>query len=234
MREKRFRLLAYNLLVTSTARPFSPLGRAFLLGKPCFFVYYDMENKIEYTKEQKEFIKLYGAILKVTNILSSFDEFKDDELINERDKQDYHSIYIELYNDFRKRAKQEKTDVTEDVVFEMELIKSIEVNIDYILGLVKKYHDSNMEDKEILVTIQKTIMASPDLRNKKDLIMAFIESLDQDSNVYADFESFMNSKKKEELDKIIGEENLNKEKTYNFIQRSFEQGKVETNGTEVS
>ncbi len=184
--------------------------------------------------EQKEFIKLYGAILKVTNILSSFDEFKDDELINERDKQDYHSIYIEFYNEFRNKAKQEKTDVTDDVVFEMELIKSIEVNIDYILGLVKKYHDSNMEDKEILVTIQKTIMASPDLRNKKDLIMAFIESLDQDSNVYADFESFMNSKKKEELDKIIVEENLNKEETYNFIQRSFEQGRVETNGTEVS
>ena len=89
-------------------------------------------------------------------------------------------------------------------------------------------------DKEILVTIQKTIMASPDLRNKKDLIMAFIESLDQDSNVYADFESFMSSKKKEELDKIIAEENLNKEETYNFIQRSFEQGRVETNGTEVS
>ena len=66
--------------------------------------------------EQKEFIKLYGAILKVTNILSSFDEFKDEELINERDKQDYHSIYIELYNEFRNRAKQEKTDVTEDDV----------------------------------------------------------------------------------------------------------------------
>ena len=105
----------------------------------------------------------------------------------------------------------------------MKLIKSIEVNIDYILGLVKKYHDSNMEDKEILVTIQKTIMASPDLRNNKDLIMAFIESLDQESNVYADFESFMNSKKKEELDKIIAEENLNKEEIYRFIQRSFEQ-----------
>ncbi len=140
-------------------------------------------------QNKKEFIKLYGAILKVTNILSSFDEFKDDELINERNKQDYHSIYIELYNEFRNKAKQEKTDVTDDVVFEMKLIKSIEVNIDSILGLVKKCHDSNIEDKEILVTIQKTIMA-------------FIESIDLDTNVYADFESFMNSKKKEELDKI--------------------------------
>lgn len=185
-------------------------------------------------EEKKEFINLYGAILKVTNILSSFDEFKNEELINERDKQDYHSVYIELYNEFRNKAKQEKTDVTDDVVFEMELIKSIEVNIDYILSLVKKYHDTNMEDKEILVTIQKAIMASPDLRNKKDLIMAFIDSLDQDSNVYADFESFMNSKKKEELDKIIMDESLNKEETYNFIEKAFEQGRVETNGTEVS
>ena len=143
-------------------------------------------------------------------------------------------LVFHLYNEFRDRAKRDKVDVSEDVVFEMELIKSIEVNIDYILGLVKKYHESNMEDKEILVTIQKTIMASPDLRNKKDLIMAFIESLNQNSDVYSDFESFMNSKKKEELDKIIAEENLNKEETYNFIQRSFEQGRLETNGTEVS
>ena len=182
---------------------------------------------------QKEFIKLYGAILKVTNILSSFDEFKDEQLLSERDRQDYQSLYIEIYNDFRNKAKREKTDVSEDVVFEMELIKSIDVNIDYILGLVKKYHDTNMEDKEILVTIQKTIMASPDLRNKRDLIMSFIESLNQSSDVYKDFETFMNSKKKEELDKIINEENLNKEETYKFIKKSFEQGKVETNGTEV-
>lgn len=185
-------------------------------------------------QEQKEYIKLYGAILKVTNILSSFDEFKEEELLTERDKQDYHSIYIELYNDFRNRARREKTDITDDIVFEMELIKSIEVNIDYILSLVKKYHESNMEDKEILVTINKAIMASPDLRNKKDLILAFIDSLDQSSNVYADFESFMNSRKKEELDKIIAEENLNAEETYTFIKNSFEQGRVETNGTEVS
>ena len=183
---------------------------------------------------QKEFIKLYGVILKVTNILSSFDEFKDEQLLSERDKQDYQSLYIEIYNDFRNKRKREKTDVTDDVVFEMELIKSIDVNIDYILGLVKKYHDTNMEDKEILVTIQKTIMASPDLRNKKDLIMSFIESLNQNSDVYKDFETFMNSKKKEELDKIIKEENLNREETYKFIKKSFEQGKVETNGTEVS
>lgn len=183
---------------------------------------------------EKEYIKIYGAILKVTNILSSFDQFKDEELLSDRDKQDYQSIYLDLYNSFRNKAKHDKKDITDDIVFEMELVKSIEVNIDYILALVKKYHDSNMEDKEVLVTINKAIMASPDLRNKKDLILAFIDSLNSSSDVYSDFEDFMNSRKKEELDKIIAEENLDSEKTYKFIKKSFEQGKVETNGTEIS
>lgn len=185
-------------------------------------------------QKQKEFIKLYGAILKVTNILSSFDQFKNEQLLTERDTQDYHSIYQDIYDDFRRKAKVDAVDIAEDIVFEMELIKQIEVNIDYILALVKKYHDSNMQDKEVLVTINKAIMSSPDLRNKRDLILSFIDSLNADSDVYADFENFMNSKKKEELDKIIEEENLNTEEAYRFIRRSFEKGSVETDGTEIS
>lgn len=184
--------------------------------------------------EQKEFIKLYGAILKVTNILNSFDQFKDEQLLNERDTQDYHSVYQDIYDDFRKKSKVDSTDITEDIVFEMELIKQIEVNIDYILALVKKYHDSNMKDKEVLVTINKAIMSSPDLRNKKDLILEFIDSLNVSSDVYTDFEIFMNSRKREELDKIINEENLNSEETYKFIKKSFDKGSVETDGTGIS
>ena len=184
-------------------------------------------------QKQKEFIKLYGAILKVTNILNSFDQFKDEQLLNERDTQDYHSVYQDIYDDFRKKSKVDSTDITEDIVFEMELIKQIEVNIDYILALVKKYHDSNMKDKEVLVTINKAIMSSPDLRNKKDLILEFIDSLNVSSDVYTDFEIFMNSRKREELDKIIKEENLNSEETYKFIKKSFDKGSIETDGTGI-
>ena len=130
--------------------------------------------------------------------------------------------------------KTDKLDVSNDIVFEMELVKQIEVNVDYILNLIKEYHDGNMENKELLITINRMVMSSPDLRNKVDLIDEFIRSLNKDSNVYNDFNSFMNSKKKEELDKIISEENLDKEKTYVFVKRSFENGRVETNGTELS
>lgn len=181
-----------------------------------------------------EFIKLYGSILRVTNILSSFDEFEGNEILDPRDIQDYHSMYQDIYDEFERIRKVEKENIAEDLVFEMELIKTININIDYILELVKKYHDSNMQDKELLVTINKAIQASPDLRNKKDLIQEFIDSLNQDSDVYSDFETFMNSKKKEELDKIIEEENLNNNETYTFVKKAFEQGRVEMNGTEIS
>ncbi|HPF83051.1 MAG TPA: type I restriction endonuclease subunit R, partial [Bacilli bacterium] len=166
--------------------------------------------------------------------LSSFDRFADDTLLNKREVQDYHSMYIDLYNHYRNVDKGDKVDITDDIVFEMELVKQIEVNIDYILTLIQKYHESNMKDKEILITVNKAIMASPDLRNKKDLIEEFINSINGSTDIYLDFASFMNSKKKEELDKIIIEENLNKDETYNFIRKSFENGSVETNGTEVS
>jgi len=189
---------------------------------------------IEGETNKIEFIKLYSSILRVTNILSSFDEFEGNEILDPRDVQDYHSMYQDIHDEFERIRKVEKENIAEDLVFEMELIKTININIDYILELVKKYHDSNMQDKELLVTINKAIQASPDLRNKKDLIQEFIDSLNQDSDVYSDFETFMNSKKKEELDKIIEEENLNNNETYTFVKKAFEQGRVEMNGTEIS
>ena len=185
-------------------------------------------------QNKKEFIRLYGQILKVRNILSSFDKFKEDMLLTPRELQDYHSIYIDLYNGFREKNNGEKVDVSDDVVFEMELIKQIEVNIDYILALIKKYHNSNMQDKEIRININKAVMASPDLRNKKDLIEQFIDSLNGTSDVYRDFSDFMNSKKKEELDIIIVDENLDKEGTYKFVEDAFEKGIIETEGTGIS
>ena len=184
-------------------------------------------------QNQKDFIKLYGAVLKLTNLLSSFDEFSGNEILSPRDIQDYHSMYQDIHDEFIKHSKVEAVDITEDLEFEMELIKTIDINIDYILNLVKKYHESNMQDKELLLKIQKAVSASPELRNKKDLIEQFIKSLNQDSDVYKDFETFMNTKKKEELDKIIAEENLKSDETYEFIRKSFDRGNVEKNGTDV-
>ena len=183
---------------------------------------------------QKEFIKLYGAILRVRNILTTFDEFTGHEILTERDVQDYHSMYIDLYNEFRKSVEEEKENVNEDVVFEMELIKQIEINIDYVLALIKQYHEDHTQNREILLDINKAIDSSVELRNKKDLINQFISSLDVHSIVDEDWRKFVDQKKIAELEEIITIENLDRDATYQFVKNSFRDGRVPAAGTAIS
>jgi type I restriction enzyme R subunit len=185
-------------------------------------------------QNQKEFIKLYGAILKVRNILSTFDDFEGQEILSARDVQDYHSMYINLYNEFRKDTVSDKENVNDDVVFEMELIKQVEINIDYILELIRKYHASNQEDKELLIDINKAIDSSVELRNKKELIEQFIGSLNSGSSVDDDWRTFVKSKKLEELNQIIADENLDYDETYKFIEHAFRDGAIQTSGTAIT
>ncbi len=190
--------------------------------------------RIESEQAQKEFIKLYGNILRLRNILTTFDEFVGDEIFTAYDIQDYHSMYIDLYNEFRKTKESEKENVNDDVVFEMELIKQVDINIDYILSLIKIYHKDHIENKEILIDINKAIDASVELRNKKDLINQFISSLDINSVIDKDWQGFMNKKKVEELDKIIETEGLDQKATYKFINNSFRDGAVAISGTAIT
>lgn len=183
---------------------------------------------------QKEFVKLYGSILRIKNILATFDEFEGNEILFDRDVQDYHSMYIDIYNEFRKNNETEKESISDDVVFEMELIKQVEINIDYILNLIKKYHESHIKDRELLIDINKAIDSSVELRNKKDLINEFISSLKIDSTVDEDWHKFVEGKKVEELDTIIEDEKLDREATYVFVNNSFRNGNISSTGTEIS
>ena len=185
-------------------------------------------------QNQKDFIRLYGAILRVRNILVTFDEFSGNEILTERDIQDYHSDYINLYNEFRKAGEGEKENINDDIVFEMELIKQIEINIDYILGLIKKYHEDHIKNRELLIDINKAIDSSVELRNKKDLINDFIASLDIHSAVDEDWQKYVEKKKIEELEEIIKHENLDHDETYKFVQNAFRNGSVATTGTALA
>lgn len=182
-------------------------------------------------QNQKAFIRLYGTILKARNILSTFDEFAGKEILSERDVQDYHSMYINLYHEFRNRNTGDAENVNDDIVFEMELIKQVEINIDYILELIRKYHEGHLKDKEIIISINKAIDSSVELRNKKDLIQKFIQSLTPGAHVSDNWQNFVDEKKMEELDQIILEEKLDKEETYKFINNAFRDGYVQTTGT---
>ncbi len=191
-------------------------------------------ERIEGEQNQKDFIRLYGKILRLRNILVSFDQFIGNEILTERDIQDYHSAYIDLYNEFRKTDGGEKENVNDDLVFEMEMIKQIEINIDYILVLVKKYHEDHVNNRELLVDINKAIDSSVELRNKKDLINQFINSLDVNSLVDEDWNKYVEKKKTEELDEIIKQENLDRDETYKFVRNAFRNGSVAATGTALA
>lgn len=173
-----------------------------------------------------------GNILRLRNILSSFDKFAGNEILSERDFQDYIGTYTDLYEEYKSKPEEEES-IKEDIVFEMELVKQVEVNIDYILMLVAKYHDSNCEDKEILGSIDKAIKSSLALRSKKELIERFISKINADTNVYSDWSKFVREQKEIDLEKLIKEENLNEEATRKFLYNSFREGEIKTTGTDI-
>ena len=190
------------------------------------------EPQIIGEQNQKDFIALFGATLRMRNLLLSFDEFKGNELISERDLQDYLGRYQDLRDEW-KRKRQESTDITDDVVFEIELIRQIEINIDYILMLVKKYHDTHCEDKEVLITINKAIDASPELRSKKQLIETFIAGINDVDDVMNEWHEFVVAQRDNDLDVIIKEEKLKPEDTRKFIENAFRDGEIRTVGTDI-
>ena len=192
------------------------------------------EPRIIGEQNQKDFIALFGAILRMRNILSAFDEFSGQEIITERDFQDYLGRYQDLRDEWNeKRKKGESTDIIDDIVFEVELIKQIEINIDYILMLVNKYHDSHCEDKEVLITIKKAIDSSPELRSKKFLIENFISGINDVDDVMAEWSDYVNKNREEELLQIIDEEKLKGIETRKFIENAFRDGEIKTTGTEI-
>ena len=191
------------------------------------------EPRIEGEQNQKDFIALFGAILRMRNLLLSFDDFKGREMISERDLQDYLGRYQDLRDEWVSRAKGEKEDITDDIVFEIELIRQIEINIDYILMLVKKYHDSHCDDKEILVTIQKAVDASPELRSKKQLIETFIAGINDVDDVMAEWQGFVAAEREKELVQIIQEEKLKDPETRKFLENAFRDGEIKTTGTDI-
>ena len=182
---------------------------------------------------EKAFIRLFGVILRLRNILTAFDDFAADDTLSPRDEQDYRGVYTDLYQKWRKQ-KEDATIINDDLVFEVELLKQVDINIDYVLMLVQKYHDSNCTDKMIIGDIERAIGASYELRNKKDLIEAFIDSLDSSNDVTADWEKYLAEAKERELSAIIEEEALDVAATREFMTNAFVDGGVPESGTEVA
>lgn len=194
---------------------------------------YPLGSPLVGEQEEKGFIRLYGRILKVKNILSSFDQFKGQEILSQRDFQDYQSRYIDLYQEYRGEQNGERENINDDIQFEMELIRQVDINIDYILMLVEKYHAKNCEDQEILASINRAIDSSIQLRSKKELIHGFINTMNAATVVERDWHTFVAQQKEEDLGEIIQTEKLKPEETKRFLDNSFRDGTLKTTGTDI-
>lgn len=182
---------------------------------------------------EKRFVALFGSLLKSINILSTFDQYEGREELSDRQLQDYQSHYLDLRDKWRRRKPGDKENINDDLIFETELIRQVEINIDYILLLVQKYHDTNCTDKEILVNISKAIGSSLQLRSKKELIESFISSVNAGTDVDRGWREYVQRRKAEDLNEIIESEHLKPEETEKFIESSFRDGQVRTTGTDI-
>ena len=165
------------------------------------------------------------------------DEFAGNEIVTERQSQDYRSIYLDLYVEFRKVAEADKESINDDIVFEIELIKQVEINVDYILMLVQKWceaHGDDTDKKESITNIQRAVNSSLTLRNKRDLIMDFVDSVSASSDIDEEWSKYIEDKQAEELGQIITEERLNPEETTAFIESAFRDGSIPVVGTAIT
>jgi len=192
---------------------------------------FPLDEPIIGEEAQKDFIRLYGSLLRMRNILSAFDDFEGQEILSEREFQDYQSRYIDLYQVFRKGTDADKETINDDIIFEMELVRQIEVNIDYILMLVAKYADSNCQNKDILTTIDKAMNASLELRSKKELIEEFLSQINGSTKVDDDWQAFLHRSKEKDLSKLIEDESLKPKETRRFIDNALRDGTLKTTGT---
>jgi type I restriction enzyme R subunit len=183
---------------------------------------------------QKQYIAIYNDILKLRNILQSFDDFKGSEILSAGQFQDAQSVYIELYNESRPKINDDKESILSDIVFEIELVKQVEINVDYILMLVRQLQETKGDqsaNKEIEANISRAIDSSVTLRSKKDLIEKFVSLLNVETDVDNGWRNFISEQRKIELEEIIEQERLDAAATHVFMDQAFEEGQVSIYGT---
>ncbi len=180
---------------------------------------------------QKEFIRLFGAILKIRNILTAFDEFAGSDPLTARELQDYQGVYLDLRDHFRPEGQREE--INDDIVFEIELIRQLDVNMDYILILVAQYKANNSRDKTLLDNIYRAVNASVQLRSKKELIEAFINRVNTSTRIDESWQAFVSEAAEQDLATLIADESLKDSETRTFIKHAFRDGAIKTTGTDV-
>ena len=165
------------------------------------------------------------------------------DVLQDRAAQDYRSTYNDIRDWFRRekegKAPEESKIDWDDVVFEIDLLKSQEIDLDYILELVFEYNKKT-KDKELLVDeVRRIIRSSIGNRAKEGLIVDFIhetnlEPIQDKSGIISAFFVYAQQKQKEEVADLISEEKLNEEAAKRYIQTSLKHEYASENGTDLN
>ena len=200
--------------------------------------------EIELDSEKKEFAELFGELLKSENILRNFDEFENfEKIISDRQMQDMKSVYVDICEDIRNTRKNDKNKNGEeeidfsDIEFQIDLLKTDEINLDYILSLILKKSKEHDDIETLKSEIRRIIRTSLGTRAKEDLVMNFINKTDlselkNSGDILESFYKYANEEKKIKIDELIENESLKKD-SERFIEKSINKGFVDYAGAEL-
>ena len=165
------------------------------------------------------------------------------EVLKDRLVQDYKSTYNDIrdwVSKERENAAQEKQLIDwEEVVFEVDLLKSQEIDLDYILELILEHHKKNKNKEALVEEVRRIIRASIGNRAKESLIVDFInetnlDTIDDKPTIIAAFFTYAQERQKAEAAELIAEENLNEEAAKRYIQLSLKREYASENGTDLN
>ncbi len=194
--------------------------------------------------DKKEFVRLFGEILKSENILRNYDEFSSfEKIIPDGLMQDMKSVYVDIREEvFRRKKNDKETELAEkidfsDIEFHIELLKTDEVNLDYILSLILEKTKENKSKEELKVEVRRLIRSSIGTRAKEELVMNFINKREltkfkTNDDILDSFYKYAREEKEKEIKRVTEEEDL-KSGSRRYIEKSIERGYADTSGIEL-
>ena len=200
--------------------------------------------EIEKTQDKKEFVELFGELLKTENILKNFDEFENfEKIISDRQMQDMKSVYVDICEEIRNAGKDDQNNSNEqgidfsDIEFQIDLLRTDEINLDYILELILEKTKEHDDIETLKSEIRRVIRTSLGTRAKENLVINFINKTDlkklkNNGEILDAFYKYAKEEKKEKIDELVKNENL-KEDSRRFIEKSINKGFVDYAGSEL-
>lgn len=175
-------------------------------------------------EDELEFIKAFREVMRLKNTMGTFADFDWEDLaMNAQQFEDYKSKYLDLHDKVKTDHSKEKVSILEDVDFELELIHRDEINVTYILKLLAELKDTKESEKQLKKKeVVDLIAGETNLRSKRELIEKFIEEnlprVTDTDEIPEEFEQFWSAEQQKAFNKIVEEENLDKEKTQKLIE----------------